>query len=64
MWRACGFSQFGPMCLGHGMSGSSLVLIALLPCHKFIVDMLKKISHMSEGGRKTYLELKRGSSGF
>ena len=26
------------------------VLTALLPCHTFIFDMLKKISHMSEGG--------------
>jgi hypothetical protein len=41
-----------------------VVLIALLPCHTSIVDMLKEISHRSEGGRKTYPKLRRGSSGF
>lgn len=38
-----------------------VVLIAFLPCHTFIIDMFKEISHRYEGGRKIYLELRRGS---
>lgn len=30
-----------------------VVIIALLQSHAFIVDMLKEISHRSEGGQKT-----------
>lgn len=41
-----------------------VVLIALLSCHVFIVDMLKEKSLKFEGGRKTYPKLSRGSSGF
>lgn len=39
-----------------------VMLIALLSCHAFMVDILKEISCRFEGGRKTYPKLKRGSS--
>lgn len=41
-----------------------VMLISLLLCHTSIVDMLKEIIHRSDEGRKTYLKLRRGSSGF